>query len=146
MPQQSDNQTSILFIDDSASDRTTWRHELTRCSSDYTIVEAWDMQSGMDLYRSQRFDCVVLEIGLPNEEGFKTLPRLIPLVSRPHIAVIVLTRIATRGVLELSRRNGAYACLAKQHATGENLHRAIQRAIALVGQLPKEDRHRYPSI
>jgi len=45
-------------------------------------------------------------------------------------------------VWELVKHNGAYACLAKQFTSGDDLHKVIQRAVAFVGMLPKEDRYR----
>ena len=138
--------TTVLLIDSAATHRAHWARELRRCSSDYEIAEASGMQSGLDLYRSRRIDCVVLELSLPDQGGFQTLVELVPLASRPKIAVIVLTSITRRGVWELAKRNGAYTCLVKQHTTGEDLDRAIQRAITFIGMMPKEDRHRHPSI
>src|SRR4029078_6896737 len=133
---------SVLLIDGSKNQRTYWANQLKRCTSGYEIVEASDGQSGLDLYRSRRIDCVVLELGLPDQSGFKTLVQLVPIASRPRVAVIVLTQMTERGISELAKQNGAYACFIKQHTSGEDLDRAIQRAIAHVGQIPKEDRHR----
>jgi DNA-binding NarL/FixJ family response regulator len=134
--------TSILFIDGSKKQRTYWAGQLRRCSSDYEILEAPDAKSGLDLYRSRRIDCVVLELSLPDQSGFKTLVELVPIASRPRIAVIVLTQMKERGISELAKQSGAYACFVKEHTSGEDLDRAIQRAIAFVGQMPKEDRYR----
>ena len=96
----------------------------------------------MDLYRSQRIDCVVLELSLPDQLGFQTLVNLVPMANRPQVAVVVLTDMTHRGVWELVKQNGAYVCLAKKFTSGEDLDKAIQRAIAFVGQIPKEDRYR----
>jgi DNA-binding NarL/FixJ family response regulator len=134
--------TSVLLIDGSQNQRAYWADQLTRCSDDYEIVEAADSQSGLRLYRSRRIDCVLLELGLPDQSGFKTLVELVPIASRPRIPVIVLTQMAERGVWDLAKQNGAYACFVKKHTSGEDLDRAIQRAITFVGQLPKEDRYR----
>jgi len=134
--------TSVLLIDASKTQRAYWTGQLKDCSSDYEIIEAADGQSGLDLYRSRRIDCVVLELSLPDGSGFQTLMDLVPHASRPHIAVIVLTFLTHRGVWELARQHGAYACLAKQFTTGEDLDRTIQQAIAFVGQMPKEDQSR----
>jgi DNA-binding NarL/FixJ family response regulator len=134
--------TAVLFIDESKNQRTFWTNQLKRCSADYEILEASDSQSGLDLYKSRRIDCVVLDLGLPDQSGLKTLIELVPIASRPQIAVIVLTMITARGVRDLAKQNGAYECFVKQHTSGEDLDRAIQRAIAFVGQMPKEDRHR----
>jgi CheY-like chemotaxis protein len=138
--------TSVLLIDGSQNQRTYWADQLRRCSSDYEIVEASDAQSGLDLYRSRRVDCVVLELSLPDQSGWKTLVNLVPVVSMPDIPVIVLTTMTHRGVWELAKQNGAYTCLAKDFTSGEDLDKAIQRALAFVGQMPKEDRYRRTSL
>jgi DNA-binding NarL/FixJ family response regulator len=117
-----------------------------RCSPDYEIVEAADGQSGLDVCQSRRIDCVVLEIDLPDRSGFEVLMNLVPRANKPRIAVIVLTQHTHRGLPELAMKNGAYAYLVKQHTTGEDLDRAIQRAVALVGQMPKEEEYRYRPI
>ena len=90
--------TSVLLIDGSQSQRAYWADQLRGCSSDYQIIEAADGQSGIDLYRSRRIDCVVLELSLPDQSGFQTLVDLVPIPRRSQIAVIVLTRITHRGV------------------------------------------------
>jgi DNA-binding NarL/FixJ family response regulator len=133
---------SVLLIDGSKNHRTYWADQLKSCSSDYEILEASDGQSGLALCRSRRIDCVVLELSLPDQSGFQTLTELVPRASRPKIAVIVLTLMTHPGVSELVKHNGAYACMVKTFTTGEDLDRAIRRAIAFVGQMPKEDRYR----
>ena len=133
--------TSVLLIDGSQNERAYWADQLKRCSVDYEIVEASDGQSGLNVYRSQRIDCVVLELDLPDHSGFETLVELVPIARRPQVAVIVLTKMTHRGVWELVKDNGAYACFCKKFTSGEDLDRAIQRAMAFVGQMPKEDRY-----
>src|SRR4051812_22671142 len=83
--------TSVLLIDSRKKQPTYWIDQLRRCSSDYEILEAFNAQSGLDLYRSRRIDCVVLELSFPDQSGFKTLVELVPLASRPRVAVVVLT-------------------------------------------------------
>ena len=84
----------------------------------------------------------MLELSLPNQSGFQTLVDLVPVASRPHVAVIVLTHMTHRGVWELAEQNGAYAYLAENFTSGEDLDKALQRAVAFVGQMPKEDQYR----
>ena len=67
---------------------------------------------------------------------------LVPVASKPQLAVIVLTKELPRGVWELVTQMGAYACLVKPYTTGEGLDRAIQDAIEFVAMLPKPDQHR----
>src|SRR5215510_12984728 len=105
--------TSVLLIDSDKDQRAYWADQLRRCSSDYEIVEASDPQSGLNLYRSRRIDCVVLELLLPHQTGFQTLMEFVPCASRPQIGVIVLTVMTHAGVWRLAKENGAYVCLAK---------------------------------
>ena len=145
MPQQPDIPlTSILLIDPSKFQRAYWTDQLKRCSTFYEILEASDGQSGMDLYRTRRINCVVLELAMPDDSGFPTLIQLVPIASRPQVPVIVLTEIPYPAVWEVAKQNGAFACLAKKVTTGEELDGTIQRAIAFVGQMPKEER--FPPI
>jgi DNA-binding NarL/FixJ family response regulator len=137
--------TSVLLIDASKNQRTYWADQLKLCSTNYEIVEASDGPSGLDIYRSRRIDCVVLELSLPDQSGFQTLGDLVQSANRPQVAVIVLTHMTHRGISELATQHGAYACFVKRHTTGEDLDRSIQRAMAFVRQMPKEDRKPTPS-
>ena len=128
---------SILLIDGSANHRTHWAGQLKNCSPDYQIFEADDGRSGMDLYRSRRIDCVILELGLSDQSVFRILGKLVPVARRPHVAVIVLTKFPDRGVWELAKQSGAYACFHKDRTTGEDLDKAIHDAVAFVGKMPK---------
>jgi DNA-binding NarL/FixJ family response regulator len=143
MPQEPDNPViSVLLIDSSKKQRTYWADQLKRCSSDYEILEASDGQSGMELYRSREIHCVVLELGLADRSGFQTLVELVPIARRPQVAVVVLTQMTERGVWDIAKDNGAYTCLIKKYTSGDDLDKVIQRAIAFVAQMPKEDRYR----
>ena len=134
--------TSVLLIDGNHTDRIGFATHLKNCSPDGTILEAMDGQSGLNLYRSRRMDCVVLALELTDRSGFEVLVDLVPIASKPSIAVVVLTNRIQRGLHEIARQNGAYACFVKQFTTGNDLERAILRAMAFVGQMPKEDRYR----
>ena len=134
--------TSVLLIDANDTDRRHFAAQLKDRSPDYKIQEATDGEAGLTIYRSRRVDCVVLAVELPDQSGYKVLVDLVPIASRPNVAVIMLTSRLQRGLREIARQNGAYACFVKQFMSGDDLDRAIQRAVAFVGQMPKEDRYR----
>ena len=135
--------TSVLLIDGNDTERRYYANRLRLCSPNYLIAEAADGQSGLNHYRSRWVDCVVLELELPDRSGFEVLIDLVPIASKPKVAVIVLTKIGHRGLWEVAMQNGAYVCLVKRYTSGEDLDKAIQRAVAFVGWMPKEERHRH---
>ena len=133
---------SVLLIDGYHSDRTYDVDQLKQCSPAYEVIEAVDGQSGLTLYRSRRIDCVIPELNLPDMSGFQALVDLNPVARRPNVAVHILTRLSSALLWELARKNGAYACFLKQYTSQDDLDRAIQHAVTLVGLIPKEDRYR----
>jgi hypothetical protein len=70
------------------------------------------------------------------------LVNLVPIASRPDMAIAMLTNRLQRGLGEIARQNGAYACFVKRFMSSEDLDEAIPRAVAYVGWMPKEDRYR----
>jgi len=143
MPPNADpSTTSVLLIDGNDTDRKYFADQLKGISPDYKIIEATTAEEGLTLCRSRRFDCVVLALELPDQSGLVVLVDLVPIASRPNVPVVMLTNRLQRGLGEIARQNGAYACFVKQFMWGEDLHRAIQRAMAYVGWMPKEDRYR----
>jgi DNA-binding NarL/FixJ family response regulator len=135
--------TSVLLIDANDADRIRFAAYLNTCASEYTIFESGDSESGLNLYRSRQIECVVLSLDLPHQAGFRVLADLVPISSRPHIAVIALTDRTMRGIHEIAMKNGAYACFIRQFTSGDDLERAILRAMAFVERMPKEDRYRF---
>ena len=83
---------------------------------------------------------MVLALDLPDGSGFQVLVELVPIASMPTVAVVVLTHNAQRGVREIVMQNGAQSYLVKQFTSGADLNEAIQRAVARVERLPKEER------
>ena len=105
---------SILLIDGSADDRAFYAEGLKSRTCDYKIIEATDRQSGRDIYQSRQIDCVVLELALSDHSGFQILVDSVPCLSRPHVAVIVLTQITHRGVREAATHAQWCLCLSSQ--------------------------------
>ena len=79
--------TSVLLIDGNDTDRAYFAAQLRDRSPDYQILEATDGEAGLALYRSRRIDCVVVALELPDQSGYKVLVNLVPVASRPNVAV-----------------------------------------------------------
>ena len=83
---------------------------------------------------------MILALELPDCSGFRVLVDLVEVASRPSIAVLMLTNNLQQRLHKIAMQNGAYACFVKPFTSCEDVDRAIQRAMAFVGRLPKEDR------
>jgi DNA-binding NarL/FixJ family response regulator len=134
--------TTVLFIDANKEDRQSWVQRLHISSPEYVVLEADNGAAGLAICQSQRIDCVVSELSLPDMSGFEILIKLIPLAHRPGIAVIVLTglTLGSPSLAALSRINGAQAYMIKSRTSGDELDLAIHKALAHIGPVGK-DRH-----
>lgn len=130
-PSETSNRTTVLLIDDNYEHRKYWSAALRNPPFHYSVLEADSGDSGLDLYRHQRVDCVVLDLDMP-ESGFFVLLRLIEVRKSPQVAVVVLTQLVHPTLWALMKDNGAYACLIKQHSSAEDLANTIQQAIVSV--------------
>ena len=69
--------TKILIVDDSNSDRSTYvRYLESEVDHFYQISEAETLEEGLELWRSQRPDIVLLDLKLPDGDGLEFLEAL----------------------------------------------------------------------
>jgi DNA-binding NarL/FixJ family response regulator len=123
---------SILLIDENPQDREYYAQRLQISSPDYDVVQAATGRSGLDLCSRQPFECVILEIDLPDMSGFEVLAKLVPRARHPEIAVIVLTRLPNQFLLELALKNGAQAAFCKTMTSGDILEKTVLKALSTV--------------
>lgn len=130
-PQLSTALTTVLVIYDDEEQLKCLCEALKHSVHNYTVLEASNGQSGLNLCRSQRVDCIVLDLDMP-ESGFYVLFNLIRHRTRPQIAVVILTHLMAPNLLEMAKHNGAHVCLVKQATSVQDLENAIQNALAAV--------------
>src|SRR4051794_41685122 len=87
------------------------------------VHRAQSLAEGLELLRSEPFDCVLLDLGLPDASGLDALERLREVA--PHVAHLVLTgdRDDQRGIEAVAA--GAQDYLVKGSVDGDGLRRAI---------------------
>jgi len=124
---------TILLIDSDKRDREYWTQRLHISSPHYVVLEADTGASGLAIFQSQRVDCVVVELDLTDMSGFKVLLNLVENRRRPENAVIILSRLNLQSLAELAVQNGAMAYLIKSRVSGDDLDKAISKALAAVG-------------
>ena len=131
---------TVLLIDAHKVDRQYWAQRLLISSPDYVVLEAETGAAALAICRSQRVDCVVLELTLPDMSGFQALTQLVPRAYYPEPAVIFLSRTTLQPMADLTMKNGAQAYLIKSHISGDDLDRAIRKALAPVHSSHQESR------
>ena len=123
--------TRVLIVDDNEEDLKQWSRALTSSSSNYAVLESSSAQSALALCQENVVDCVLLDLDMP-VSGFHALLELIPDRTRPHIAVIILTRLNHPNLFEMAIHNGAQACLTNKPRRRCPSHVTIQQAIDAV--------------
>ena len=68
--------TTVLLIDAFKEDRQYWAGRLHISSPDCVVLEADNGAAGLAVCKSQRVDCVVLELNLPDMPGFELLGKV----------------------------------------------------------------------
>ena len=118
---------SILLVEDDHGDAVL----VQSCLSEVGVPErsvAWTrtLHDALIEIQISAPDCVLLDLGLPDSEGFNAVPQMV--AAAPDIAIIVLTGRHGRDGLD-ALAAGAQDYLVKDTISGELLQRSIQYAI-----------------
>jgi two-component system, OmpR family, KDP operon response regulator KdpE len=117
------NRADILIIDDEAQIRKLL--EITLQSHDYIVSEAATAKEGMIKAANHPPDMILLDLGLPDEDGHSVLKKLREWYTNP---IIILSVLSSEEDIIKALDNGANDYLIKPFRTGELLAR-IRSAI-----------------
>ncbi len=90
----------------------------------YAIVEARNGQEGVDKFKSEFFDLVLLDILLPKKDGIEVLKEI-----KEHngkIPVVMLTNLASENMIKKSFELGAEGYLLKSRITKKDLMKEVK--------------------
>jgi CheY-like chemotaxis protein len=80
----------ILIVDDSAANVMLLEHLLK--SSGYTAVSSTkDSREVLELYRAHRYDLILLDLNMPNIDGFQVMEALQEIETEGYLPVLVIT-------------------------------------------------------
>ena len=116
----------ILVVDDDYQIRVAVRHSLE--SAGHSVEEAMDGQDGIDCYRQNPADLVILDIILPKKNGLEVIQELQQ--DFPNVRILAISGAEHVGQVNLlpeSIRLGALRAVSKPIAP--------QRLLAIVNQL-----------
>jgi two-component system, NtrC family, response regulator len=117
--------SKILIIDDDMAVNELLGDVVARMGHD--ACSAVNAQQGLAMAEQDRFDLILLDVGLPDGDGLKILPRIRETDQAPE--VIIITGNGNPDAAEMAIKNGAWDYLVKPSSV-DNIMLAIQRALA----------------
>ena len=127
---------TIFIIDDSPEDRGVLRgHLLNDAQCTYSIFEEETGEKSLELCKSTKPDCILLDYHLPDMNGLEFLAELADEGGSVQFPVVILTDVSNESIAVQAMQSGAQDYLVKGKITTENLHHAIHNAIERVYML-----------
>lgn len=125
---------TILVIDDNVLVQDMIKQALLRAG--HAVETAANGRIGLKLMASRRFDFVVTDIVMPEQEGFETIQLLRQITRRlPILAVSGAGKLGRADLLDLARRMGATDVLPKPFEPAELVAKvAAMLAAATTGE------------
>lgn len=86
---------TILYVEDDANSRILIRRVLT--AEGYEVVEAGDGPEGIELAQSTQPDLILMDINLPDMDGYEVTARMRSLDDLRGVPIIAMTAYVMRG-------------------------------------------------
>ncbi len=102
---------TILAVDDSASMRQMVSFTLK--GAGYTVVEAVDGVDALNKAKTQKFDCVVTDVNMPNKDGITLIKDLRGLADFKFIPMLMLTTESGMDKKQAGKAAGATGWIVK---------------------------------
>ena len=115
---------NILIIEDDEFFRELISKKLT--SSGFSMSEAVDGQKGIDKVKSSKPDLILLDLLLPNVDGFEVLSTLKENPKTSSIPVIILSNLSSGDDIEKGLKLGAADFLIKSQSASEEIIEKIK--------------------
>jgi len=117
----------ILFIEDEAALQRTIGDVLT--SAGYTVIQALTGDDGIRLSATEIPDLILLDIVLPQKDGFEVLTKIRNTPETKNTPVIVLTNLEGSEEVEHALRLGARTYLVKLHYSLDEVLEKIKKTL-----------------
>jgi CheY-like chemotaxis protein len=117
----------ILLIEDDPAIALMYMTQLT--AAGYAAEMAGDVSSGMELVRRRRPDLILLDLRLPQIEGFAVLEQVRDDPELQTIPIVVLSNFGDPSVVGRAMTLGAREYLIKSQTTPPQLVERIQRYV-----------------
>ena len=120
----------VLLVDDSPEDRELYRRLLRENRTvECEVLEADCGEQGLEMCRSERPDCTLLDYRLPDLDGLDVLKELGGEDGPPPVPIVILTGQGDERVDERALHAGAQDYLVKDQLSSDQLWFSIRHAI-----------------
>jgi DNA-binding response OmpR family regulator len=120
----------LLIVDDSISDRVTYARYLQSDSENtYHIIESETLEEGLELWRSQQPDIVLIDLNLPDSDGLEFLEAINIYHAGKRVPVIVLTGQGNEKMAVNAMKFGAADYLVKGDITAKSLTTSVKQVL-----------------
>jgi two-component system cell cycle response regulator DivK len=105
------SQQTVLYIEDNSENRLLVRRVLQ--AEGYAVVEATDGPTGLEMTREMSPDLILLDINLPEIDGYKLVGRLREIPGMVDVPIIALTANVMKGDRERTLAAGCNGYIQK---------------------------------
>jgi len=117
----------ILIIEDDKFLRKVIDKKLSK--EGYLVIEAVDGEKGLKAVKDKKPDLVLLDLVLPEMDGFEVLAKMKKDPSLSNIPVIILSNLGQKDDIEKGLKMGAVDYLIKAHFTPGEVVNRIEAAL-----------------
>jgi len=117
----------VLIIEDNPGDIIIIRELLKVTGAKFILSNATSLKESLDLLKSNHYDVIILDLGLPDSMGIKTLKEFLNFEIIPP--VVVMTGLDDEEIALASLREGAQDYLVKNRLDPENILKSIKYSI-----------------
>lgn len=118
---------TILIIEDNIDLVNIYRLKFTQ--GGYNVLTATDGETGLEIIINQKPDVVLLDMLLPEMDGFSVLKKTKSDPKTSKIKVIVFTNLEQEGDIAKIFKLGADDCLIKASFTPEEVYQRVEAVI-----------------
>ncbi len=120
----------VLIIDDNSLDRSLYKHCLESSPAwQFEFAEADSAIAGIEMARTWRPDCTLLDFNLPDIDGIEALTRLRGDPNRIPCATVMLTAYGGEELAVKAMKAGASDYLPKGHLSSDTLPHTVVNAV-----------------
>jgi two-component system, OmpR family, alkaline phosphatase synthesis response regulator PhoP len=122
--------STIMVVEDDEELNDILHYNLTRAG--YHVVQAWDGRQAVEAVRREPPDLVLLDIMLPETDGWEVCRFLADAPDRQRIPIIIFTAKSAREDFDQARQFNLAGFFTKPYATADVL-RHVEKVLATSG-------------